>query len=39
MEKRSESQAGYVIPTINCYPRNKYPDPDFTCRILHHPNQ
>ena len=22
-EKRSESQVGYIIPTINCYPRNK----------------
>ena len=30
----------YIIPTMNFYPRNgQLRDPDFTCRILYHPNQ
>ena len=37
---RNKKKASYIIPTINCYPRNeKLRDPDFTRRILYHPNQ
>ena len=36
----SKKKAGYIIPTMNCYPRNgQLRDPDFTRRILYHPNQ
>ena len=35
-----KKKAGYIIPTMNCYPRNgQLRDPDFTRRILYHPNQ
>ena len=38
--KTKQKKVGYIIPTLNCYPRNgQLKDPDFTCHILFHPNQ
>ena len=36
----SQKKASYMIPTMNCYPRNgQLRDPDFMRHILCHPNQ
>ena len=38
--KKKTKKAGYIIPNMNCYPRNgQLKDLDFTRHILHHPNQ
>ena len=35
-----KKKTGYMIPTMNCYPRNgQVRDPHFTCHKLYHPNQ
>ena len=40
-KKRKENKkVGYIMPTMNCYPRNGLLiDPDFTRGILYHSNQ
>ena len=38
--KKNKKRTGYIIPTMNCYPRNgSLRDPDFTRHKLYHPNQ
>ena len=38
--KKKKKRTGYIIPTMNCYPRNgQLRDPDFTRHKLYHPNQ
>ena len=32
-----KKKAGYIIPTMSCYPRNG--NPDLTRHILYNPNQ
>ena len=40
LKKKAKNRPGYMIPTMNCYPTNgQLRDPDFTRRILYHPNQ
>ena len=40
LSKKKEKKVSYIIPTMNCYLRNgQLRDPDFTRRILYHPNQ
>ena len=39
-EKKEKKRTGYIIPTMNCYPRNgQLRDPYFTHHKLYHPNQ
>ena len=39
-QRKEKKKTGYIIPTMNCYPRNgQLRDPDFTRHKLYHPNQ
>ena len=39
-KKKKKKRTGYIIPTMNCYPRNgQLRDPYFTHHKLYHPNQ
>ena len=38
--KEKKKKMGYIIPAMDCYPRNgQLRDPDFTRHKLYHPNQ
>ena len=40
LEKKERKRTGYIIPTMNCYPRNNsLRDTDFTRHKLYHHNQ
>ena len=39
-EKKKKKRTGYIIPTMNCYPRNgQLREPDFKPHRLYHSNQ